>query len=210
MWNCLLDGFPSDYRGFPIRTDFRIGIMISLLLEDEEIDENTRYLKAFDLLYSEVVPDIDTAYNGLMWFLSCGKSELHTEFEYKDNDISNEKILDFNIDALDIWGGFWAMGVDLTKSKIHWFKFMSMLSNLRDCPITQKMSYRSMTLSGMSGETRKQYSKLKEKCKIRPTFTKDEYEKIVEERKKYIESEECTMSTFEKNYYRKLQEAQLW
>ena len=37
MFNILLDKLPSDYRGFPIDTDFQVGIQIMQVLEDREL-----------------------------------------------------------------------------------------------------------------------------------------------------------------------------
>ena len=37
MFNLLLDALPTEYEGYLIRTDYRIGIQISQALEDEEL-----------------------------------------------------------------------------------------------------------------------------------------------------------------------------
>ena len=136
MYNCLIEQFPSDYRGSAINTNFRVGVMLTLLTEDTRFPEDMKRLKAFDILYKDKVPDIETAYSGLIWFLSCGRSEVY----YLEDDLagSNEKYLDFQFDAFDIYGSFLAKGVDLHKSNMHWFKFMAMLNNLGDCPLSQK------------------------------------------------------------------------
>lgn len=206
MWNYLIDGFPTEYHGYKIRTDFRVGVLLSLLMEDTSIDDDTKLLRAFDILYVDEVPEPDVAYSGLTWFLSCGRSELVVENEYTDDDVSNEKTLDFDIDSLDIWGGFWSKGVDLETTKMHWFKFMTALSNLGDIPISQKMGYRSMTLKGMSGEMKKSYEKLKNKYKIRRTYTKEEYDSLSIEDKFCDGKDISTLSPYEQEYIRRLQE----
>lgn len=206
MWNYLIDGFPTEYHGYKIRTDFRVGVLLSLLMEDTSIDDDTKLLRAFDILYVDEVPEPDVAYSGLTWFLSCGRSELVVENEFKDDDVSNEKTLDFDIDSLDIWGGFWSKGVDLETTKMHWFKFMTALSNLGDIPISQKIGYRSMTLKGMTGEMRKSYEKLKSKFKLRRTFTKEEYNALSVEDKFGCDTSISNMSTYQKEYLRQLKE----
>jgi hypothetical protein len=180
MFNCLLDRFPTEYKGYPINTDFRVGIAITLLLEDNTIlDDDMRFLSAFKLLYKEAIPqDTQVAYDGLMWFLSCGKSELIYE-DAPIEESSPDKCIDFNVDHLDIWGAFWAKGVDLTKVTMHWFKFMTAISNLGDCALTQKMQYRSADLKNMKGDTKKYYKKLKEKYKVRKVITKEEQDKFL-------------------------------
>ena len=54
MFNMLLDRLPSDYKGYLIRTDYRIGIQISLALDDPELNENDRVMVALSLLAAMV------------------------------------------------------------------------------------------------------------------------------------------------------------
>ncbi len=75
MYNMLLDRYPTEYRGYLLRTDYRIGIQITLVLEDLDLEDDERMLKALELLYGYGIPDdIMLAINGLKWFMSCGKS----------------------------------------------------------------------------------------------------------------------------------------
>lgn len=206
VWNCLLDGFPEDYKGYKINTDFRIGIMINLLFEDEDIPEDAKIIQAFNLLYKDEVPEAEVAYDGLMWFLSCGSSEVVYDDDTGLSNKTKDRLIDYNYDSLDIWGAFWSKGVDLTKTHMHWFKFVTALQNLGDCPISQKMEYRSIDLSEMKGETRKQYSKLKGKVKARHVYAKDEVEDIIEMRQQAEEEYEASLPAYEREYRRKLRE----
>ena len=108
MYNCLLEQFPTEYRGSAINTSFRVGIALTLLTEDTRFPEDLKLLKAFDLLYKDKVPDFETAFNGMMWFLSCGRSEIY----YLEDELNetNEKYLDFQFDAFDIYGAFLVAG----------------------------------------------------------------------------------------------------
>ncbi len=176
MFNCILDGFPEDYMGYPIRSDFRIGIKLTLLTEDDTIDDFIKQKFALTLLYKEPnkIEDIGVALDGLVWFLTCGNSEIYYDDDYKDTK-PTEQCINFNQDSMDIWGAFWAKGIDLTTCSMHWFKFMSALGNLGDCPLTQKMTYRATDLSKMRGETKNYYKELKDKYKIRKLLSKEEY-----------------------------------
>lgn len=182
LLNVLLDGFPKEYLGYPINTDFRIGIMLSLLLEDDTIDdEELRLMHALTLLYKDKVPeDMGIAMSGLYWFLSCGKSEIYYD-EDEDNDDSSDKSIDFNVDHLDIWAAFYKLGVDLEQVNMHWFKFCSLLGSLGDCALSQKAQYRTVDLSDMTGETKKYYAKLKRKYKVRKLISKEEYDAKLKE-----------------------------
>lgn len=178
MFNVLLDNdFPSEFEGYPLNTDFRVGIQLTLLQEDDTFPEDLKLLKAFDLLYKDNVPPLEQALKGLLWFLSCGKSEQRTEEEQEN---TTDKALDFNIDSLDIWGAFFKQGIDLTKVNMHWFKFMTFIGYIdKDCPLAQKMAYRTTDLSKLKGDTRKFYAELKEKYKIRKVYTSEEYAQLV-------------------------------
>lgn len=181
MFNCLLDNFPTEYKGYGINTDFRVGVTLSLLVDDDRFQEELKLLKAFDLLYKDKVPEFEIAFSGLMWFLSCGKSE---EYYLEDSlEEDKERYLDFQFDSRDIYGAFLVSGVDLHKVNMHWFKFMSFLSNLGDCPLTQKISYRATDTSKMKGETKKYYVDLKSKFKIKTQVSKEEKEAYLQEKK---------------------------
>ena len=84
MFNCILDGFPEDYMGYPIRSDFRIGIKLTLLTEDNTIDDFIKQKFALTLLYKEPnkIKDIGVALDGLVWFLTCGNSEIYYDDDY--------------------------------------------------------------------------------------------------------------------------------
>jgi hypothetical protein len=179
LFNCILDGFPQSYKGYLLNTDFKVGILLTLLLEDEDIPDDLKYLQAFDLLYKDKVPDdMELAVEGLIWFISCGKSELFYADGYKEDKCS-EKCIDFTQDHLDIWGAFWARGIDLTVTNMHWFKFMSAIGNLGDCPLSTKIGYRATELKDMKGETRAYYAKLKEKYRVRKIVTREELSSII-------------------------------
>ena len=187
-FNCILDGFPTSYKGYPLNTDFKVGILISTLFNEKELDEGEKMLKAFDLLYAEEVPDtLDVAMAGLKWFLSGGRSE----WRYADGfevETSDEPCIDYDADSLDIWGAFWARGINLCTAKMHWFAFISALKNLGDCPLTQKMSYRGINTSKLKGETKKHYEELKREYKIRERVSVEEYEEMMEEKAEHYGS----------------------
>ena len=61
MFNLLLDALPTEYEGYLIRTDYRIGIQISQALEDEELEPYERIGIALSLLYGNGIPPADIA-----------------------------------------------------------------------------------------------------------------------------------------------------
>lgn len=176
FFNCLLDGFPEECLGYRLNTDYRVGILITLLFEDESIDFEVKLIQACNLLFADRVPDnVEEALRIIQWFLSCGRSEEFFEDGYTAEK-AEEKCLDFNQDHLDIWGAFWSKGIDLNEVDMHWFKFMSAISSVGDCPLSQKMGYRAMSLKKMKGETRAHYKEIKDKVKVRKLVSKEEFE----------------------------------
>ena len=76
MFDILLDHLPEDYNGFLIRPDYRIGIQIALCLQDEDLSENDRVFTAISLLFGRGLPPLETAVEGLGWFMPVSYTHL--------------------------------------------------------------------------------------------------------------------------------------
>ena len=73
MYNIMLDGLPTEYEGYLIRTDFRIGMQISEALNDVNLAEPEKMTTAMRLLYGNGMPrDSGIAEAGLHWYMSGG------------------------------------------------------------------------------------------------------------------------------------------
>lgn len=164
MYNFLLDNLPEDYEGYLIRTDYRVGIQISQALEDEELSSQERLAVAFSLLYGNGVPPMETAYQGLQWFLNGGNLP---EQEDEQEGIGEEpgiRFFSFDYDAARLYSGFRRMyGMDLDKISMHWFRFLALLGDLGECAFTQVVHYRSADVSKMDKETRRTYMMMRRK-----------------------------------------------
>ena len=57
-FNLLLDPLPDSYAGYLIRTDYRIGVQISLCLQDEDLTQEERVSQAVWLLFGSGAPPV--------------------------------------------------------------------------------------------------------------------------------------------------------
>lgn len=173
--NAILDGWPEEYKGYLIRTDYRIGIQISQCLMDNEYDESEKIATALTLLYGYGIPaDFEVAMSGLSWFLNCGEKRKNLEDEAEKEDV-----FDFDIDSGRIITAFLRFyNIDLTRTGMHWFQFLAMLSDLGECAFINVMNYRTAKITtDMSAEQRKTYELMKRKYSL-VEYTDEEQESI--------------------------------
>lgn len=138
MFNILLDALPEDYEGYPINTAFQTGILISMCLSDEELSEHERILTALTLLYGDSIPPMETALDGLKWFMS---ETNHDNYEGVKSD--NIIIMDYDVDQYRIYAAFRNQyHIDLNTADMHWFEFKGLLDNIRECSLTDVMQLR--------------------------------------------------------------------
>ena len=158
MTNIILDRLPTEYKGYLIRTSFRIGIQISLCLQDEDYSEEERVLIALNLLYGNGMPqDLDVAMEGLNWFISCGNDN------NKNGSVNDKQLFYWDFDNERIFSSFLATyGIDLTKEDMHWFKFIAMIGSLnKDCAFNKAIEIRDYDMKDLSGKNRIAMQKMK-------------------------------------------------
>lgn len=166
MFNILLDKLPTEYKGFPIDADFQNGIQILQALEDKELTQQEQIGTALSLLFvtedeegnSLPLPDINTAVEGMKWFLTDW-------YHDKPNEKDKAKVTDYDIDQWRIYSGFRQhYGINLQTDNLHFWEFMGLLTTLPECAYTRVIDIRSRKItSKMSAEEKKA---LKEAKKI--------------------------------------------
>lgn len=171
-FNVLIDGYPISYKGYRVRTNYKIGILLSQAMSDETIEDDLRLFTGINLLFIDKPEDPLVALKGIQWFLSCGKSEMHEE---KEEDNITDIIVDYDYDQLDIAAAFKIHHIDLN-DKLHYWEFCSLLPNLKDTTLSQKMQFRSTDLSKLKGETKKYYSEMKNKYRVHRVLSEEEWE----------------------------------
>lgn len=157
--NILIDDLPEEIGGIPIRTDYRYMAMFEDLIRDPDLENSEKILRAIDLLYTEPVLDIKSAWDGLLWFYGGGHSA-----KYGAQGGRSRSVYDFEQDAERIYSAFWQIyRVDLQSSPLHWWSFRALLGNLPDtCLMGEIMRIRATDVSGLKGAERKRIRRLQE------------------------------------------------
>lgn len=198
MFNVLLDPLPTEYKGFPIDSDFQTGIQILQALEDEELTEQEQIGVALSLLFLQEdkdgnilpIPDAQTAVEGLVWFL--------TDWNHDKNKAEDkEKVTDYDIDQWRIYSAFRKQyGINLNTDKLHFWEFMGLLSTLPECAYTQVIDIRAKKLSKLSKGEKEMYKKLKEVYALEQPSVQytdaqieaiDEFDRMMKEQKRIKE-----------------------
>ena len=125
--NLLIHKLPkTDKYGVPIKTSFRNWINFELAMNDESMQESERILCGLSSVYDDISEDnIGKRLDGAISFLNGW----HTQTN--ETASTGEKVLDFDIDAPQIYAAFFEQyGINLTTAKMHWYEFMSLLTNL--------------------------------------------------------------------------------
>ncbi|MCI8287880.1 MAG: hypothetical protein HFH89_09555 [Lachnospiraceae bacterium] len=209
MFNVLLDPLPTEYRGFPIDSDFQIGIQIMQALEDGKLSRQEGQAVALSLLFLQedaqgnqlLLPDAETALEGLVWFL--------TDWNHDHNSkVDKTRITDFNIDQWRIYSAFKQhYGINLNTDKLHFWEFMGLLTTLPECAYTRVIDIRAKKITSKMGKDEKKvYAELKKVYALdqlnEVEYTDnqkeaiDEFDRMMEEQKKIREAKKLAEDAF--------------
>lgn len=183
MFNVMLDKLPKEYNGYPINSDFRIGIQMFQAISDSELSEMEQLYKAYDLLFLDEdektgesipfkdetgedipLPDIQTAQEGIQWFLSGW---------YMDNPEKDgkkeRKDMDYDIDQWRIFSAFLTQfGINLNTVDMHFWVFMGLLSTLEECAFTRIVDIRTKPIDPkMKPSDKEELRKIKERYALK-------------------------------------------
>ena len=210
MFNILLDRLPTEYMGFPIDSDFQIGIQIMQILEDGDLSRQEGQAAALSLLFLQkdeqgnllTLPDAKTALEGLVWFL--------TDWNHDRNSHQGDKtrVTDYDIDQWRIYSAFRQhYGINLNTDKLHFWEFMGLLTTLPECAYTRVIDIRSKKITSKMGkDERKAYTELKKVYAIdQPKEVEytdgqkeaiDDFDRMMEEQKKIREAKKLAEDAF--------------
>lgn len=171
MYNALLDRLPEDYQGWLIRTDYRIGVQIQLCVSDSELSDSEKTAVALNLLYGNgVPPDIQTALDGLSWFLNCGANP-----EVPGGETTEEAVYSFEYDSGRIVSAFRKVfGIDITRERLHWFEFIPMLGDLSGTAFTSVIDIRTTDDKEIDQKKRAEFLRMKKRFALPKEYTPEE------------------------------------
>ena len=179
--NILIDLVPAsveiDRTEYKIRTDFRVSILFEMMMQDEELSNEEKLLKALELYYPIIPDNVEEAIEKIKWFYRCGKDIVKSNTNNKGESV---KIYDYEYDDDYIYSAFLSQyGVDLQDIKyLHWWKFKAMFKSLNeDNKIVKIMQYRSIDLSEIKDKEQNAYYRKMKKLYNIPRST-GEVEKI--------------------------------
>ena len=162
--NILIDLLPSsvkiDGTEYEINSDFRTSVLFSLLMEDDNLNEEEKVLQALNLYYPVVPDNSEKAIEKIKWFYSCGK--LDNPIGNKKARASSKKVFDFEVDANYIYSAFMSQyNIDLQDiEELHWWKFKALLEGLKeDNKLSKIIEYRSVDLSKIKDKEQRKFYK---------------------------------------------------
>lgn len=182
--NILIDILPEtveiDDIEYEINTDFRIGILFELLMQDNSISEIEKIEVALDLYYSETPYNLTQAIETMLWFYRCGR-DLEVLGEGNSRGNKADTIYSFDYDDEYIYAAFVDQyGIDLQDIEyLHWWKFRALFKGLKeDNKISKIMGYRGMTIDDdMTDNEKKYYREMKQLYALPDNRTQEEKER---------------------------------
>lgn len=141
-------------KKYKINVDFRHIIQIEDKIKDRSVKNTEKicwclehfypffYKRSKQILYTNPML-FKEAYDKLKWFYQCGRQEYHKS---SSNGYKNgfKDLLSYEYDDEYIFGAFYEKyKIDLTKDKVHWWKFKALLKSLYKTRINEIQSYRS-------------------------------------------------------------------
>ncbi len=138
MNNVMLDPLPSDWMGYAIDSDFRIGIQIHQILEDRELSKTERIMHAGRLLFPGAILPPEEQAEALEWYMTAWDHDRHKRSK------DTVRVLDYDIDQWRLYSAFRSQyGINLnTIDSLHYWEFMGLLTTLDECAFTRVIDIR--------------------------------------------------------------------
>lgn len=172
MFNKLPQKIKINNNRYFINTDFRIMINFEKTLQGiDTIDEQEISIKMYKVLKSFCPVFFETFHKNMkndmklllkqfLWFYSCGDREDYHGGSGKGKSIND--IYSYEYDDEYIWSAFFQyFNIDLTKEKLHWWKYKAIFQSLpEECKFERIKGYRAYSGKDKDKKELKRYWKL--------------------------------------------------
>lgn len=166
-----------DGKQFKINTDYETALACFKAINDDEITDIERPIALIGLIFGEdaEIKDVETALRIIKKYLQCGKDEEEENTSINDLDFEYDKDLISSSFLTDY-------GIDLETTTMHWWKYCSLISGLKDdCILNKVRDIRNYDISEIKdAKTRNKMIRQKERVAIPIKHTKEEEEAIEE------------------------------
>lgn len=137
-----------ENKKFIIDADYHIFIEFEEEMQGKDIKSAvekalTRFYPAFPLIVESNL--INEAVEKFIWFYFCGKEHIPKPTK-KQKTTKASQVFSYKHDSDLIWSAFWMYGnrIDLSKEKLHWWKFRAIWNSLpSECEFVKIKGYRA-------------------------------------------------------------------
>lgn len=196
MINVMLDTLPTEWNGYEVNTDFRIGIQIYILQYDKDLNKYEKMVIMESLLFDDRERP-DDIQDCIEWYLNGW---------YHDNPsdgTDKRRLVDYDVDQWRIYADFLKIyGIDLSTVDMHWWMFNGLLWNMpyRQSSFMEVIDIRRKKIKdNMSAEEKEAIKKAKKiydlEQQVEKEYTEEEksridaYDQMMAEMKKQTEQE---------------------
>ena len=181
--NILIDELPEsveiDGKEWQINTDFRVGILFELCIQDDTLSDMEQALTIINLVFPNIPNNLPAAMEAAIWFYRCGEESDTKKANATEEEAPRQKLIySFEHDADWIYAAFLeTYGIDLSECSMHWWKFKALLRALPEtAQFVKIMGYRSMKITDtMSKKEKEYYRKMKKIYALPLSATEKEY-----------------------------------
>ena len=131
MINVMLDPLPSEWNGYEVNTDFRVGMQVYILEYDPDLSKAEKSYLIECLLFEDEqgelreTPQVDDLQECIIWFLN---GWFH---DREEKSKTTRRLVDYDIDQWRIYADFLQVyHIDLSTIEMHWWMFNGLLWNM--------------------------------------------------------------------------------
>lgn len=149
----------ADYQ---VDTDFRAWVRFQGILISDGTD-NEKAAKVCEFMSKMGIPQTKESLDAVLKFYAGASTENQTKSG------GNEQSYDFEKDSEFIFSAFLdSYGIDLTKEKLHWWRFKALFKSLpEDCQMCKIMMYRTIDIKKVPKEQQKFYREMKARYSLK-------------------------------------------